>query len=62
MQQIISEIADVVRELSGSAEPYFQLFIISPWQKWVRRGRVRVFSRRSHYWLGGLQGGVGEMG
>lgn len=50
MQQIISEIADVVRELSRSGEPYFQLFIISPWQKWVRLHRVGVFARRSHYW------------
>lgn len=33
MQQIISEIADIVRELSRSGEPYFQLFIISPWRK-----------------------------
>lgn len=50
MQQIISKIADIVRELSRSGEPYFQLFIISPRQKWVRLDRVRVFARRSHYW------------
>lgn len=61
MQQIISEIADIVRELSRSGEPYFQLFIISPCQKWVRLDRVRVFARRSHYWRGAVVvvGGLG---
>lgn len=44
MQRIISEIADIVRELSWSREPYFQLFIIPVWQKWVRlNGICAVF-------------------
>lgn len=64
MQQMISETADIVRELSRSGETYFQLFIISPCQKWVRLDRVRVFARRSHYWRGAVVvvGGLGAGG
>lgn len=68
MQRIISEIADIVRELSWSREPYFQLFIIPVWQKWVRLNRICAvlfffffFSRWSHY-CRGVWGVWGEGG
>lgn len=63
MQRIISEIADIVRELSWSGEPYFQLFIIPVWQKWVRLNRIcAVFFFKDGAIIAGVWGVWGGRG